>query len=168
MTNVFHFGECCSTGVVHYSKVDWPWCYYSTRSQLWRPASSVTAVWLLCRGCRAVMCNVVDPSGNRYNADSLASCVSVAVNNKYTDMTAPRENAGAGDLSVIIRQKLHCICHSPSKCYDYRYHTEYVYITDVPDESWLGLCCLNSSTTIHRRREELHLKEQSLFRKQLS
>lgn len=29
-------------------------------------------------------------------------------------MIMPRENVGTGDLSVIIRWKLHCICHSPS------------------------------------------------------
>jgi len=28
------------------------------------------------------VCNDVDPSGNRYDVDSLASCVSVAVNNR--------------------------------------------------------------------------------------
>jgi len=58
------------------------------------------------------MCNGVDLSGNRYDVDSLASCVSDAVSNRCKDAIVPMWNVGAAELCVLVRPRLHCVCHS--------------------------------------------------------
>ena len=117
------------------------------------------------------ICNDVDPSGNRYDVDSLASCVSVAVANKCPDVIVPRQNVGASDLSVVVRPKLHCVCHSASTDHDmvqcsqcmYRYHSVCLAVTDTTDHTWLGPCCVSSSSAIRARRAELQPHEHSTF-----
>ena len=117
------------------------------------------------------ICNDVDPSGNRYDVDSLASCVSVAVANKCPDVIVPRQNVGASDLSVVVRPKLHCVCHSASTDRDmvqcsqcmYRYHSVCLAVTDTTDHTWLGPCCVSSSSAIRARRAELQPHEHSTF-----
>ena len=58
------------------------------------------------------MYNGVDLSGNRYDVDSLASCVSDAVRNRCKDAIVPLRNVGAAEFCVIVRPRLHCVCHS--------------------------------------------------------
>ena len=60
------------------------------------------------------MCNGVDMSGNRYDVDSLASCVSDAVSFRCKDAIVPLWNVGAAELCVLVRPRLHCVCHSVS------------------------------------------------------
>jgi len=58
------------------------------------------------------MYNGVDLSGNRYDVDSLASCVSDAVRNRCKDVIVPLRNVRAAELCVLVRPRLHCVCHS--------------------------------------------------------
>ena len=117
------------------------------------------------------ICNEVDPSGNRYDVDSLASCISVAVRSKCTDVIVPLRNVGATDRCVVVRRRMHCVCHSAGTEVDmlrcaqctYQYHPDCIGITDVPGASWLGPCCVNTSTAILSRRSYSQLQEHSEF-----
>ena len=117
------------------------------------------------------ICNEVDPSGNRYDVDSLASCISVAVRSRCTDVIVPLRNVGATDLCVVVRRRMHCVCHSAGTEVDmlrcaqctYQYHPECIGVVDVPDPSWLGPCCVNTSTAILSRRSDSQLQEHSEF-----
>ena len=58
------------------------------------------------------MCNGVDLSGNRYDVDSLASCVSDGVSNRCKNVIVPLWNVTAAELCVLVRLRLRCVCHS--------------------------------------------------------
>lgn len=109
--------------------------------------------------------NGIDPSGNRYDVDSLASCVSVAVNNKCTDVIVPQSAVAAADITVAVKPKLHCICHSASnkaamvqcsRCHN-QYHSGCVVVNDGAVERWVGPCCR------HRRHTKLPADEESEY-----
>jgi len=58
------------------------------------------------------ICNGIDPSGNCYDTDTITQKVNNMIMQEQTDIIPPRKNVRAGDTTVVVKSKLHCLCHS--------------------------------------------------------